>query len=510
MKKIREIIRLKVECELSNRQIANAANISRPVVAETVSKFKELKLTYEEIKEKSDTHLESLFSNKKVSSDKAEELKVKFPEYLKELKKKGVSLHLLWEEYIAENPSGLKYSRFCYHFQKWRESEKISMHIEHKAGDKMFIDYAGKKMEYIDPNTGEITPAELFVAILPASQLTYVEASVSQNQEEFMRSTERAIRYFGGVPSALVPDNLKSGVIKASIYEPEINPLFADFGDHYRTAVVPARARKPKDKAHVENAVKITYTRIKAKLRNRSFYSLEELNEAISVKLEEHNNKDFSKMKVSRRQLFEEVERKELRPLPIEKYPLKYFQTARVAFNYHIELKEDKHYYSVPFRLRTQQVKLIYDERNVAIYHDNIRIVQHRRIRLSHKYSTKKEHMPPNHRFADDWNPEKLKWMASNIGDETLKAISHILGSKSYPEQVYKSCLGILSQAKKYGNDLLNMACRKACNADRVNYRYISDEIKRIEQQYQDDISDNQPSLLPDIHENIRGKEYYK
>lgn len=510
MKKIREIIRLKEDCQFSMRQISKTLKVSRTVVTKATEAFNKSNISLDVLSGMSDTDLEQLLFNTQEPTTKADLLRLKFPEYAIELKKKGVTLQLLWEEYIEENPDGLRSTQFNFHFHKWKQDKKISMHIDHKAGDKMYIDYTGNKMEIEDRKTGLKRSVEVYVAILPASQLTYVEASLSQNQEDFMRSTERAIRYFGGVPSALVPDNLKSGVITASIYEPIINNLFADFADHYRTAVVPARARKPKDKAHVENAVKISYRRIFAPLRNNRFYSLEELNEAINIKLEIHNNKKLSKMKVSRRELFEEVERKELRSLPAENYPLRHIQEGRVAINYHVELRQDHHYYSVPYILRGKQVKLIYDEKNVAIYHDNIRVVQHKRCVLSHKYTTKKEHMPEKHRFKDNWNLDKLKRWAGNIGKDTLWVISHILDSKRYPEQAYKSCLGILSNAKKHGNDLLELACRKACNAERINYKYISEEIVKIKNQYDRDEEDNQPSLLPAIHKNIRGKEFYK
>ena len=364
MKKIHEIIRLHEECKLSIRQIAKAVDVSRIKVSETVSILNEAGIRYTEIKEMKDSDLIEILTPPKKVESKAEILQKYFPEYTKELKKPGVTRQLLWQEYLQKDPDGLKYTQFCFHFDRWAKEEKLSMHIDHKAGDKMFVDYAGKKMEITDVKTGEKTTLEIFVAILPASQLTYAEASISQAQVEFMRSTERAIRYYGGVPSAIVPDNLKSGVIKANIYEPQINPLFADFAEHYRTAVVPARSRKPKDKAHVENAVKIIYRRIFALLRNETFYSIEELNKAIQIKLEKHNNTKLSKMSVTRRELFEEIERNTLKSLPIYPYPHKLFQNGRVAFNYHIELKEDKHYYSVPYLLRGKQVRIIYDDRN--------------------------------------------------------------------------------------------------------------------------------------------------
>ena len=402
MEKIREIIRLSDKCDFSLRKIELTLNVSRPKVTEIIRKTCDSGYDYETIKTMSDSQLLEILKPPVVVKNKAESLVEKFPDYVKELKKPGVSIQLLWEEYIVENPDGLKSTQFGTYFKKWRDDDKISMHIDHIAGDKMFIDYTGKKMEYLDLATGQKVQTEIYVSILPASQLTYAEASISQNQEDFMRSTERAIWYYGGVPSALVPDNLKSGVIKANIWEPQINPLFADFAEYYRTAVLPARARKPKDKAHVENAVKIIYTRIFAPLRNETFYSLEELNKAILIKLEDHNNRKLSKMTVSRRQLFEEVEKKELKMLPVEPYPHKEFQNGRAGFNYHIELKEDKHYYSVPYLLRGKEVKLIYDDRNVAIIHNNMRIVQYRRNRQAHKYTTKDEHMPDKHRFAED------------------------------------------------------------------------------------------------------------
>jgi transposase len=511
MKKIREIIRLAETSSLSQRQIAKAVNVSRPVVSEALQKFKATGLKREEIKGISDTLLNDLLTEQKKSESKSDELKKNFPEYAIELKRKGVTLSLLWEEYLQNIPDGLKYAQFCWHYQQWRKDKKLSMHIDHKAGDKMFVDYAGHRMEITDPKTGKMIPAEVFVAILPASQLTFAEASENQTQESFMRSNERALRFFGGVPAAIVPDNLKSGVIKADIYEPDLNPLFADFAEYYRTAVIPARSRKPKDKAHVENAVKIIYRRIFAPLRNKTFHSLSELNQAIKERLEMHNNKKLTKMEVSRQELFEDVERSELKALPINPYPLKYFQEdTLVEFNYHVRLKEDQHYYSVPHILRKKRVKLIYDDRNVAIYHDNIRIVQHRRNRSSHKYSTLRDHMPTNHRYKDNWNPEKLKWWAGNIGEETQRAVTHLLNTKPHPEQAYKSCMGILGQASKYGHDILNLACRRALNLEMVSYKVISNEAKAIMEQYEKEMDNKQFSLLPEIHKNIRGKQYYK
>lgn len=511
MKKIREIIRLSEFNDFSQRQISGALNVSRPVVSETLEKVKILGLSYAEITPMKDSDLESLFTNKKKISPKAAALIERFPEYAIELKKPGVTLQLLWEEYIRDNPDGLKSTQFNFYFQCWKDEMKLSMHIDYDPGDKMLVDYAGKKMSF-QIEGGVPVNAEIFVAILPASQMIYAEASLSQDQESFMRSNERAIRYYGGVPTAIVPDNLKSGVITPSIYEPELNRLYADFAEHYRTTIIPARSGKPKDKAPVENAVKIVYQRIFAPLRNHTFHSLDELNKHIRNQLEELNSsRKLTGMDITRRELFDKVEKNHLRSLPIERYPNKSIQdNTTVEFNYHFKLKEDNHYYSVPYLLRKKKVKVIYDDRNVAVYHDNDRIAIHRRVRTPHKYTTQKEHMPPNHRFKDDWNPEKLRWWAKNIGEETSIVINSILESKKHPETAYKSSLGILGLARKQGNDILNLACRRAMTVGRMNYPYIKDQVAIIQEQYEMQMEEKQLSLLPEIHENIRGKEYYQ
>jgi len=512
MKKIREIARLFEESTLSQRQISNALSISRPVVASTIKKIQDSSLTFNQISTMPDSELEAYFAGSKQPTSKSSDLIALFPDYTKELKRPGVTLKLLWEEHRAQNPECLMYTQFCYHYQQWRKDDKLSLHINHKAGDKMFVDYTGKTMKITDRKTGETKTVEVFVAILPASQLTYAETSMNQTQASFVSSNERALRYMGGVPAAIVPDNLKAGVLKPSIYEPELNPLYADFAEYYQTAILPARARKPKDKAHVENAVRIIYQRVFAPLRNQVFHSLEELNQAILERLEEHNNiRKLTKMTVTRRELFDEVEKGELKPLPVHLYPIKYTQSnTLVQFNYHVELKEDRHYYSVPYRLRRERVKVFYDERTVSIFHDNIRIVMHKRDRSNNKYTTLRDHMPQKHRFDDNWNPDKLKWWAGNIGDETQRAIIHILESKPHPEQAYKSCLGILNQATKHDHDILNLACRIALNRERINYGFISEQIQKLEKQYAKEAERKQLSLLPETHENIRGEQYYQ
>ena len=381
MKKIRDIIRLKETCDLSDRKISRALGISRPVVGQYISDFRSSGLTYEQTKTMPDSQLLSLFEKRKSRNGRYETLVEKFPGYVQELKKTGVTLMTLWNEYQKDHPDGYSYSQFCYHFQVWRNASKLTMHIDHKAGDKMFVDYAGNKLEIVDTKTGEIIKVEVFVAILGASQLTYAEASFSQKSEDWIRSNERAFQCFGGVPQAIVPDNLKSAVTHSCKYEPKINFMFDDFADHYNTSILPARVRHPQDKALVENAVKLVYHRIYAPLRNRTFHSLDELNEAIWDLLEHHNNALFQRLKISRRGLFEKIEKPALKSLPKETYAIKQCRELTAQFNYHIELREDRHYYSVPWQFKGKRVRVIYDDRNVSIYYDNIRVVQHKRDR---------------------------------------------------------------------------------------------------------------------------------
>jgi len=512
MKKIREVIRLRCTTEMSNRQIARALNISRPIVTKYWQGFRASGLAYEQIKDMADSVLLKIIEKPSITkSRKYQELVKYFPIYVIELKRTGVTLYLLWIEYKKKHPNGYQYSQFCYHFQMWRKSTEVRMHIKHKAGDKTFVDYAGDRLSYFDRDKGKYIPVETFVAVLGASGLTYVECSKSQERDEWILSNENAFRYFGGSTSALVPDNLKSGVKKADKYEPEINPDYAEFAEYYGTVIIPARVREARDKALVENAVKLVYQRIYAPLRNKTFYSLKELNEAVWELLEEHNNKNFQRLKISRRELFNRVEKSALKALPKERFPMKMSKWVTVQLNYHVELREDKHYYSVPYYLYQRhpktKVKIVYDKRIVAIYYDNIRIAQYARDYSPNGYTTNSDHMPANHRAYSEWSSERfLKW-AKAIGEETYKVIDKVLKSRKHPEQAYRVCLGILNLGRKYSNEKLNQACKNA------NY-FGTHSLKRIVGilKMNTEREENQQELnyrnIPD-HENIRGSQYY-
>ena len=510
VKKIREILKLSYEGNFSIRQIAKVCGISKSVVSDYLSTFKRVEITYKKIGEISDTELLELFKGKKKENNiRYQTMLPKMPYYVKELKRTGVTRQLLWEEYSKNNDNTFSYSQFCYHLQCWQDLQNVSMKQNHTPGDKMFVDYTGDTIPYLEGEGGEAKRAEVFVAILGSSGLTYAEATVSQKKEVFLRSVEHSFHFFGGVTKAVVPDNLKSAVIKASKYEPEINPLFDDFADYYRTVILPARAYRPKDKALAENAVRLMYQRVFAPLRNQVFYSLDELNEAIKEKVEEHNNKKLQVLQISRRELFNEIEKSELKTLPSSPYPMKFFENHKVAPDYHVLLSADKHYYSVPWQLKGKQIRIIYDERVVAIYHDNIRVVQHLRDRKKSGYTTVTEHMPAHHKFYASWSVEKFESWAASIGDETLKAIRYLLESRHHPEQAFKSCMGILSLSSKCENNDLNIACRKAWNFNRISYREVKGYLEDIIRLKKLNCDEKQIFMFKQ-HSNLRNTVNYK
>lgn len=507
MIKIREILRLYTQLNYSNRTIANALNIGKSTVNTFIKKFNNSQLSYSDIHNLNDEDiLEMLDSAGKKVSDKYKYLHGRFPEYLKELSKTGVTVKLLWEEYIKDNPDGYKLSQFAYHFQIYRGSTKTSMRIEHKAGDKMFIDFTGKHLYLTDKITQKISPVEVFIAILPASSYTYVEVVLSQEKHNLIKCTENALWYFGGVPKAIMPDCLKAAVTKGSKYEPEINRDFQDFAKHYSTAVLPARPHSPKDKAMVEGAVKIVYSWIFAKLRDKVFYSFQELNKSIFNLLLEYNSRAMQRLRISRVDLFNEIEKKELKALPLELYEFKSFAKLTVAFNYHIFLTKDHHYYSVPFKYIKKKVDVMYTEGHIEVYFNNIRIAFHKRSDKANGYTTIKEHMPPNHKFYSEWSPERFLSWAAKIGVNTKDFINKVIESKEHPEQAYRVCLGVLNQAKRFTAFNLDKACKKALYYNCYTLKFIRNALENNALEIDDENLFNKITVE---HSNIRGKNYY-
>ncbi|MFK8039426.1 MAG: IS21 family transposase [Crocinitomicaceae bacterium] len=507
MRKIKKTFNLYSEGH-SKRQISKVLGISRNTITKYIDFFQQYKLTSYEVNQMNIEELSKLFKSE--DKPKTEQLKVLegyFPYFDREIRKTGVTQRLLWEEYKEKHPDGFMFSQFRYWYLNWRKEMSPVMHFTHKVGDKLFIDFTGKKLSIVDIKTGELQDLEVFVCVLGSSQYTYVEACVSQKKEDFIKCVENALWFYGGVPRALVVDNLKAAVTKSSRYEPKVNETFADFSDHYETAVLPTRAYKPRDKAIVENAVRIIYTRVFAKLRDQTFTSVTSINTHILTLLKHHNNMSFRGRDYTRASLFEEVEKSTLKPLPLKRYELKQYASSTVHKNGHTYLNKDKHYYSVPYKYLGKKVRIIYSESLIEIYHKDHLVASHKRNRKRYAYSTIKEHMSTYHRFVSDWNPERFISWATNIGDECKAYIINILDQKQHPEQSYKSCVGILHLAKKVGNTRLNNACKRAFSYEAYSYNIIVkilekgwDTIEEIPQEY-----DEVPP-----HQNIRGEDYYK
>jgi transposase len=507
MSKLRQILYLYSQGE-SNVKISKLSGVSRNTLKKYLKRFKELMLTKKDIIQFSDEQLDELFGSFVIvePNERYKQLEVLFPTIEKELKKKGMTRKKLWQDYIKACPEGYGISQFKDLYNKWLQRSKPIMHIEHKAGDKMYIDFAGEKLRIVDAITGEIQMVEVFIAVLGASQLTYIEAARSQRKEDLIACCENALHYFGGVPMAIVPDNLKSAVKKSDKYEPTLNEAFESFAQHYNTAILPARAYKPKDKSLVEGGVKIAYMRIYTLLRDHVWYALEELNKAIWQALEVHNQTPFNHRPYSRRQLFEEIEKEALNPLPAMRYEIKKQQIATVAKNCHICLREDKHYYSVPYQHIGKKVKVLYGDSQVNIYYRYRLIAQHERDRKPYRYTTVVDHLASNHRFQSDWNPDKFIIWAGGIAEPVKELVIMILDKAQHPEQAYKSCIGILSYERKVGRDRLINACKRALEYQQYSYSIVRNILERG----LDLIEEEEVEEVPDvIHENIRGKQYY-
>lgn len=508
MIKIRQLLRLHAQGK-SKSQIALQTGISRNTLKKYLKEFEDCGMSFEELTSLNDKDLEELFTKQEQPpSERQQLLFAMFPDMDKELRRKGVTRQTLWEEYKRKHPDGIGRSQFNFYFAQWKNQTTPTMRIEHKAGDKMYVDFAGEHLGMIDPETGEIQYVEVFLAVLGASQLTYIQAVPTQQKEDFIAACEEAMHFFGGVPGAIVPDNLKSAVTRSSKYEPVLNEVFASFAEHYGTTVLPARAYRPRDKALVENAVRISYSRVFAKIRHLDFYSLKDLNDAVLSALEEHNNALLSGRNYSRRQQFEEIERAALQPLPAARYEMKKQLFATVMKNGHVALGPDKHYYSVPYRFIGRKVKLLYTRKTVEIYFNYQRIALHARTKSAYQYTTDKEHLASTHRFVSDWTPERFITWAEAIHEDVKCYILKVLDRKQHPEQAYKSCVGILGFAKKVGNERLTKACQRALGYGIYNYKTIQNI---LEKNLDGDTHPDTPQepLMPE-HDNIRGGDYYQ
>lgn len=457
MDKAREILRLHEE-GLGCTAIALACSVTRHTVRDYIRIAGAAGINYAMLCGLPDSEVRARFGKRKAGR-RVLHGELDYEALQRELLRKGVTLQILWEEYLRAQPTGYSYSQYCHLYRCWQKSRKVVMRQDYKSGEKAFVDYAGLTVEIVNRESGGVSLAHIFVMALGASNYTYVEATPSQELPYWIGSHIRAFQYFGGVPAILVPDNLTSGVTAACRYEPGINRTYQELAEHYGVAVIPARVKAPRDKAKVEEAVQNVERRILARLRNETFYSVAELNQAIKPLLFELNEREMQVYGVSRRELFEKVDKPALKPLPARAFELSSWKQARVNIDYHIEVK--RHYYSVPYRLVHEVVDVRMTEGVVEIFHQGKRIILHARSNVPGKYTTLKEHMPPAHQYMQNWSPTRLKSWAEKIGPQTLYQAELKLGAKLHPEQAYRACLGLLSLAKKYGNERLEAACKK-------------------------------------------------
>ena len=431
-------------------------------------------------------------------------------EYLhQELKKKGVTLQLLWHEYKEKDPEGYQYSQFCHLYHQWAEKLDPCLRQEYRAGEKLFVDYAGQTMEITDPETGEIHQAQIFVATLGASNYTFAEATLSQDLPSWIQSHVHAFEFFQGVTEILIPDNLRDAVTRSCRYEPDLNATYREMAEHYGAVIIPARVAKPRDKAKVESGVLQVERWVLAPLRHRTFFSLAELNEAIQKQLEFLNNRPFEKLQATRKSLFETLEKPVLKPLPIHRFVFAEWKTARVNIDYHIEV--DRHYYSVPYQLIHEKVEVRLTDTTVEVFLKGRRVASHLRSYLPGKYTTLPEHMPKSHQKYLEWTPSRLIQWAGTIGPQTQKLLTFILENRPHPEQGYRSCLGVLRLKKRYTPERLEAACARALAFKAYSYKNVESILKNGLDQHPLDRSSSSQTRLPLLeHENLRGRQYYQ
>ena len=506
MRKIREVLRLKYGQGRSNSQISQSCNISRSTVRDYLFRAERAGLSWPLPPELDDNGLEHLLFPCSQGVP-ATERRLPSMEYLhKELKRKGVTLQLLWYEYKENHPEGYQYSQFCELYRRWASKLDLSLRQEHRAGEKLFVDYAGDTIPLINPQTGEITEAQLFVAVLGASNYTFAEASHSQELPCWINSHIHTFEYIGGVTEIVVSDNLKSGVNKACRYEPDLNPTYHDMAQHYGTSIIPARPVKPKDKAKVEAGVGLAKRWILAALRNRTFFSLQELNQAIREKLTILNNRKFQKLNTTRAELFKTIEKPALKPLPSQTYELARWKKATVNIDYHVEY--DRHCYSVPYQLVREHVELRVTASTIEVLFKNRRVASHRRSYRQGGFTTEKAHRPKSHQKYLEWTPSRIIRWAGENGPHTRELVAKIIESKPHPEQGYRSCLGIIRLAKKYSPERLEDACQRALKVKAFSYKSVNSILKNKLDQQALPFEEAVPTKTVS-HHNIRGSGYY-
>ena len=506
MKKIKEILRLKFESKLSHRAIARSLGVSASTVCQYTTAFLRKNLEWPLAPELDDNAIQELLESTPFAKPGRNLVSLDCVQIHQELKKKGVTLQLLWEEYKeVHGVNGYSRTQYCDIYRAWVKKLNITMRQSHKSGEKLFIDYCGPTVPIYVFGTGEIREAQIFVAVLGASNYTYAEATWTQSLPDWVGSHTRAFSFFGGVPELLIPDNLRSAVSKACRYEPDKNPTYADMVSHYGTAVMPARPYKPRDKAKVEVGVQIVERWILARLRNHKFFSLYELNETIKSLLKELNARPFKKLPGSRLSQFEVIDKLFLKPLPKTPYTYAEFKKAKLGVDYHIEV--DSHYYSAPYQLAKETVEIRITANTIEIFHKNKRVASHLRSYRKGKHTTLPEHMPTRHKKHMEWTPGRLLNWAQSVGSKTLELTQGIINSKDHPEIAYRACLGLLNLSKKFGNERLENACARAIFYQTPKRHSVLAILnKGLDKQPLPERQEKHKNLL---HENVRGPNYF-
>jgi len=505
MHKSREILRLRYDLHFTITQIATSCNIGRSTVFDHLKRFEASGLIWPLPDDMNDNRLDQLLfpaGEKTCSRNRASP---GWSMVHQELRGKGVTLLLLWQEYKERHPDGYQYSQFCHLYRQWVGRIDPVMRQAHPAGKNLFVDYAGMTVGVHDPSGQNIRQAQIFVAVMGASNYTYAEATWSQSMSDWISSHVHAFEYFCGVTAVVVPDNLKSGVKNPCFYDPDINLTYLDMARHYGTVIIPARVGKARDKAKVETAVQIVERWILARLRHQTFFSLRQLNETIRRLLEELNRRPFQKMPGTRLSQFTEVDRPALKPLPLQPYRFAEWKKVRVHIDYHIEVQ--RHYYSVPHALIKKQVDVRITDTTIECFYQNQRVASHIRSYKQGRHTTVKDHMPASHRQWAEWSPERFIRWAEKIGPQTVCLIRAVLSSRPHPQQGYRSALGILRLSKSYGHARLEAACHRANRIGGTSYKSVASILKHGLDQRAPVIADQeQPSV---IHANIRGSQYY-
>ena len=505
MRKIREVLRFR-HSGFSLREIARSLDLGRSTVGDTLARADQAGLGWPLPVELDDTALERmLYYRAPVPRPGQPRPEPQWSALHQELRRKGVTRFLLWQEYRKDHPEGYGYSRFCELLQRFARTLNPSMRQVHRAAEKIFVDYSGMRPQIVDPTTGEITEVELFVGALGASGYTYAEATESQDLSCWIGAHQRMFTFFGGCSQILVPDNLKSGVTRPCRYEPAINRAYRDMASHYGAVVIPTRVRKPKDKAKVELSVLLAQRWILAVLRNRTFFSLAELNEAIWELLDQLNDRPLQKLKVSRRELFEQLDRPALQPLPPSRYELGVWSEPRVNIDYHIDV--DKNYYSVPHELMGEVVEARLTAMTVEVLFEGKRVASHPRLHGRFQHATQSAHMPPSHRAHLEWTPSRLISWAAKSGPSAAELVTQILESRAHPEQGYRACLGIMRLGKTHGTDRLEAAACRAIHLRSYSYRTIKNILASGTDRLA--LEEVDAAAPAPTHTNIRGAAYY-